>query len=213
MPDDVFAWNEDDPLARAPGETRKANDALNDYYALGMGRSHTKLESKYRESGVRTRYTTIKNWSWKYDWLKRVDAQVEIDNVAARAFWAEERREIRMEDLKASKALRARAARMRAFPVAEQVLIEKYPDGREKTVIIKPGKWRESDIARMETIASDLARRAAEMTKDRTAIVVEEIDYSSLTDEQLDRIIAGEPIAQVIAGTTRQSREREEAAD
>lgn len=166
----MTTYDPENPLARYTGETRKANDALNTYFGMGPGRSLRKLERKYQESTTKTRFTTIKRWSSKYHWQARVDAQSELDNAADREYWAEQRRQIRQADLKAAIALRDRAERMRAFPVARQV-VERYKDGREKTVVM-PTSWREADIARIETTASDLARRAAEMAKERTDVDV-----------------------------------------
>ena len=195
-----MSYNQKDPLVRMEGETRKANDALNLYYALGHGRSLTKLVEKLRESEARTRLPTVTRWSSKYKWGKRVDAQGEIDNAKDREYWAEARRQIRQDDMKAAVELRERAARMRAFPIAEQKIVEHYDDGRAKTVIIKPANWREADISRIETTASDLARRAADMKKESIGIDVTQVDWSQLTDEQLDRIISGASLSSVLGG-------------
>ena len=185
------------PLSRIAGETRKANEALHDYYGLGMGRSFSKLEKKYIETNIRTRAQTIANWSAKYAWQDRVAAQVAIDQEEERKFWANARREIRMMDYKAAIELRERAERMRAFPIAETVKEEN--DGKT-IIIIKPAGWREADISRIETTASDLARRAADMKKEKVGIDIQisDVDFSKLTDEQLGRIIAGEPIKSVV---------------
>ena len=199
-----FEWDADNPLARAKNETRKANDALSAYYGLGYGRSLSKLSQLYKETGKRTRSGTLAYWSGRYDWQKRISAQSEVDNAADRQFWAEQRRQIRQADLKASIALRDRAEQMRKFPLAQVEKVEKtYPDGRVKAVtIINPVRWSQSDLARFEKVASELARLAAEMEQTRAAVDVTtkgEKITSELTDE--------ERLAAIIAISERISKE------
>ena len=196
-----FEWDADNPLARAKGETRKANDALGDYFGMGIGRSLAKLRQKYSGSGVKTRYSTIANWSVKYHWQDRVDAQSEADNAADREYWADQRRQIRQADLKASVALRDRAEQMRKFPLAQVEKVEEfYKDGRVKAVtIVNPVRWSQADMARFEKVASELARLAAEMEQTRAVVDVttkgEKI--SGLTDEE--RIAALDTIRQRVS--------------
>lgn len=76
-------FDRDNPLNRIPGESRKANDALRDYYALGMERSMSKLQKKYKESGIKRGFDIIARWSSVFAWQARVDRQKQIDDKAS----------------------------------------------------------------------------------------------------------------------------------
>jgi hypothetical protein len=71
-----FTWDAENPLARAIGETSKANSALHDYAFMGSGRSLRKLHQKYIEDTSLeppTRHLrTLLGWSSKYAWQARV---------------------------------------------------------------------------------------------------------------------------------------------
>lgn len=87
MSDDERPWDWQDPLARYIGETRRANDALRDYWLMGPGRSLRKLldcycrqiesETDTREPPTR-RGATLFLWSSKYRWQARIDRAKEI---------------------------------------------------------------------------------------------------------------------------------------
>lgn len=82
-----FTWNADHPLDRCRGETRRANDALRDYWLMGPGRSIEKLYEHYRQEHDRettgkeppTRcLRTLYGWSSKYQWQARIDRAKKI---------------------------------------------------------------------------------------------------------------------------------------
>ncbi len=161
-------WNRDDPLARCKGETRKANDALRDYWLMGPGRSLAKLYQKYTkdtpESVPTHHLRTLKSWSTRFDWQARVDRAKELDDEAQQKEWEQRRREWKQEEWDIAHELLEKARLMLQFPPGETV--HEREDGT--LVIVKPAKWRASDIARYAETASKLVRLAAEMETERT---------------------------------------------
>lgn len=89
MSDHEFTWNADHPLDRCKGETRRANDALRDYWLMGPGRSLAKLRQSYIEptSHPPSRHLrTLAGWSTKYAWQARIDrAKKILDDEIAQA--------------------------------------------------------------------------------------------------------------------------------
>jgi len=97
-------WNKDDPLARYKGESRRANDALQDYYLMGSGRSLAKLLERYRgqsegKPGVgeppTRRKATLEGWSVRYQWQARVDRAKELDDQRTQELWEQRQEETR----------------------------------------------------------------------------------------------------------------------
>lgn len=87
MSDREFAWDPDSPFDRCRGETRRANDALYDYWLMGPGRSLRLLLDQYRqqtddesatEKPPTVRFRTLGGWSSRYQWQARVDRAKEI---------------------------------------------------------------------------------------------------------------------------------------
>ena len=95
----AISWNREDPLSRAPRETRKANDALGDYWRMGPGRSLAKLVRTYREGGADlppTRHLSIiEGWSTRYAWQARVDRAKALQDKATEQLWLERQLQIR----------------------------------------------------------------------------------------------------------------------
>ena len=88
-------WDRDNPLARVPGETSKANRALLDYAQMSTARSLRELAEKYREVEMRdvptTSANTIMKWSERYDWVARVARYDDILRERERAEYEAER--------------------------------------------------------------------------------------------------------------------------
>ena len=70
----------DDPLARIPGESRRANQALRDYAAMGVGRSLDALLTQYIDLAMtghrpltKVRFT-LHEWSRRNHWVARAAA-------------------------------------------------------------------------------------------------------------------------------------------
>lgn len=121
----ALAFDQEDPLARIPGETSRANQALRDYYHQGTTRSLRKLLAAYREqiaAGAASepptrRLQTLTGWSMTLAWQMRIDAQEALDRKAESAarqraleesarLWAERREQLREQDWSDAQALR-----------------------------------------------------------------------------------------------------------
>lgn len=80
----------DAPLKRIDGESRKANEALMDYWLMGGGRSLDKLAALYTSTTnpllkepPTKKINTLKTWSQKLHWQARIARQKEIDDEIA----------------------------------------------------------------------------------------------------------------------------------
>jgi len=77
MGNPVIVWDRTDPLAQARGESKRANQALHDYSAMGPGRSLRRLRERYIQqasssppAGFRpptASLATLETWSLKHD--------------------------------------------------------------------------------------------------------------------------------------------------
>jgi hypothetical protein len=85
-------WNNDSPLNRIKGESKKAHNALMDYFLMGGGRSLRKLGDKYVKQASSDyqakepptkKQNTLMAWSLRNHWQARIARQVEIDNEIA----------------------------------------------------------------------------------------------------------------------------------
>jgi len=76
-------FDQDSPLDRIAGESRRANDALRDYYGMGTDRTLKKLLERYTSGTgpvLTRRFSTLKEWSTRHGWQARVDRQKAIDD-------------------------------------------------------------------------------------------------------------------------------------
>jgi hypothetical protein len=75
-------WLKDTPLDRYDRETARANAALHDYALMGPGRSLARLLAQYSQQPAppTTHITTLKQWSARYDWARRVAAWDRLRN-------------------------------------------------------------------------------------------------------------------------------------
>ena len=196
-----FTFDHETPLARCKGETRKAHDALQDYWLMGSGRSIRKLLQKYNEPDTESpptrHFATLAGWSTRYAWQARIDRAKQIDDEALQREWEDRRKEWKQEEWDIAAKLLERAQQMLTFPVAEVT----YQNDDDSVQIVKPAKWKPVDIARFAEVASKLARLAAEMETERRKSENLNIDLSNLTDDQLQRIASGEDPIHVLATT------------
>lgn len=169
----VIVWDRTDPLAQARGESKRANQALRDYAAMGSERSLRKLHEHYiqqtsnkRPTGFRpptTSFATLSTWSLKLDWIARTERFDALAALDAEAAWRKRREEEREEEWQAARTLFRRARAMLDFPLAVEVEEE---DG---TKIERPTNWRMADAAKFIDLAAKLARLAARMRDDDPA--------------------------------------------
>jgi hypothetical protein len=85
-------FDDDAPLNRIKGESKKAHSAFMDYFLMGGGRSLRKLLAKFgklaeseasTETPPTTKWTTLSKWSHIHHWQARIARQTEIDNEIA----------------------------------------------------------------------------------------------------------------------------------
>lgn len=185
------------PLKRQRGERRDAHLAFLDYYAMGAKRSIQKLLDKYRAQAQQTpappttRHMTLARWSAENLWQARLDAQSDIETAEKMRVWEERRKAHAEREWEYAQALFERAETMLKYPLTEQ---KQTADGR--TVILKPVRWRASDITRYLETANELARRALglterlEITGDlQVNTAVELPDFDAMDTDELEDII------------------------
>lgn len=142
-----------------------------EYRLMGPGRSLAECANRWRDEKGRKRSKDAPG-AWRrayqqYQWKARAEAwdAVMLEEQARQEAekWAARRAEWREKEFSYAQALIEKAQLMlRAFAVARTVT----EDGG-RTIIIEPGDWRPSDIARFLDTASKLARLSTEMDTDR----------------------------------------------
>lgn len=181
-----------------PGETRRAILACNDYLRMGPGRSLQKLRQIYTESRPEKPPTkhlaTLKEWSNNFGWVRRsalYDAKVERHKNERRAEAMATGLALEYERIEELKAIYAtlRGEFEKSGLWVSDIKLSARGDQVEVEVFSK------ALIDSMRGVLDDLAKETGGR---RQRSVVENIDYSRLTDEQLQRIAAGEDPAQVI---------------
>ncbi len=210
---------------RRAGESDRAVIACNDYLRLGPGRSLAKLLQKGAKKNKKELSTesesTLKKWSADYDWRARSSAY-DAGLEAAK----NERRRKEMEAGLALDYERVRILKRLAKLLGDQLFDEggtangadgiDGADGRAYPNLwladvkqIGAGEFAERvDLVRfnaalVEQFRSALADLAAETggRKQKVDHTIANIDYGRLSDDQLQRIAAGEePIQVIISG-------------
>lgn len=211
-----FVFDPANPLAKMPGETQRANDALRDYYAMGPGRSLTNLLESYRNQEATKppptkRLDSLKGWSTKFAWVARVEAQRALDLESDKLLWDERRRQIRESDWAQGLALRDLANKVMAEGVNFIKTRRRLVKGSPKVVdptgrVLDPGTPDQvvvtmaldgGFLVKAATTGSELTRLAADMASTRQAVdldlagsvtLKQEVDYADLTDNQLKRL-------------------------
>lgn len=223
----------DDPLARIPGESKRANSALRDYFFMGDGRSLRKLLEIYKEQSLNNslttppalRFITLANWSSSYFWQDRISRMTEIEREKDYQLWESRRRQIRETDY--SNAQRLRDLFDRAMDEAPNFI-----KTRRKFIAGKDGSpdreivtlsFDTNAVARIAELASKLDRLAAEMETERTRSdvsgsittnAIPGIDFTDLTDEQIAETLARQSrIANQIARRIRDSQSRDDLSN
>jgi len=178
----VITWDRADPLAQAAGESRRANQALRDYAAMGAGRSLRKLHGRYVQQpsnnpptgfhAPTASFTTLSTWSLKHDWVARAERWDQVAAQEAEAAWRERREEEREEEWHLTRALFRRARDMLDYPLVVEV------EDEEGKPVQRATNWRMADAARFIELAAKLARLAARMhDDDPTASALPEVVF------------------------------------
>src|SRR5574343_1278729 len=134
----AIQWDSDNPLARAPGESKLANQALQDYAAQAPGkRSLRDLRAGYvqrasnddpAQTPPTTKANTIESWSQRNEWVARVNRHDDLETARVQALrdeaeraeiakWAKRRQEHREREWTISTTLAERAAAMLRTPL------------------------------------------------------------------------------------------------
>lgn len=202
-----ITFDPEHPLDRCAGETRRANDALRDYYQMGAGRSLRRLRDLYREKfegegdsikPPTRNFKTLIVWSTDDAWQARVDAQLRIDRAAEEAArsdalraqsaaWAERRMQVRERDWEQAEKLRKLADAIleespRFLKTSRKYIPPKNGDPeREIITIAIDAKLM---VNSLET-ASKLQRLAAEMETEHT--LEEQVSAESIEEVRAKR--------------------------
>lgn len=198
----MYQWNDDKPLDRAKGESRKAAQALWDYANMGPGRSLAKLLELYQNS-TKTVPTsaptlvlnTLKAWSVRYDWQARVARWEVIERAAEADVWARRREEFREQALEVSELARDVALRLLNHPPVEKVLVDQGEDGKPAVYQIKPMRWTLGHVVSLMGMSDRIGRltlgEPTETTEQRLSGQVGTTpDIANLSDDDLDDLIA-----------------------
>ena len=208
-----MSFDQDTPLNRVANETIKAHTALLDYFLMGAGRSQEKLQQEYSKTTVpkppSVHLRTLAGWSVRYHWQARIAQQNENDNALALAQY----RERHMGGDEAL-ALISDIARGDMGDFADVLSLADLAK-LDKSPLVKKATFHHSSnedgtITGRLTIDLYDSQKALEMIlkhhgsfeKDNVNQNIN-IDFASLSDEQLSRISKGESPMQVIASTVR----------
>lgn len=201
------------PLAKIPGESPRANQALRDYFAMGGGRSlRGLLESYSQQTDTKPptrRLKTLADWSTNLGWVARVEAQNALDLEADKVLWAERRAQIREADWTQGLALRDLANKLLGESTNFIKTRRRVVKGRPMRVgangeVLDPGEPDQVIVTmaldgpfmvKAAVTGSELTRLAAELETSResvnlagSVVVQREIDYADLSDSQLEKL-------------------------
>lgn len=193
------------PLDRRESDTARSWLALQDYAAMGAGRSLEKLVERYRngaDSVPARRLTTLKDWSRSGDWQARVAAYDEAQAATLRAEREAVRRQRRIAleeaDWKDGDELRRRALELLAEvpKFLRRSETEVQQDGELIRVITLALATGPAELARTLKVASALQRLSTgEPTEIHKAI---ESELEAFLDKLRDNLTPDE-YARVVA--------------
>lgn len=220
-------FSEDTPLSRIKGETQKAHNALMDYFLMGAGRSLAKLHQKYTNTTLNKPPTlhieTLKIWSSRYHWQARIAQQaenenaiilerIERDNAVRLAEW--QAQHMSEAEALATLAFQARGNMADFAGVRAQSDLSENPNAALVKNITQhytqttrgDGEGKQAEIKARIALGLYDAQRALELIlKHHGSFAADNkrqnlnVDMSSLTDDQLKRIAAGEDPLDVIS--------------
>ena len=187
---------------RVKGEREDQIGACNDYLRLGPGRSIAKLLDRYQQETKTIppskRLATLKSWSSKYNWVERAERYDAAQDLKKSAEISRLRNKGLAADYERIRELTWLADELRADLeeglYADDIKIAATGDTVEVQV------FKNAQVNQFRQVLNDIAKEVggrANMNMD--------IDLDLLTDHQLDRYIAGEPLINVLldqAGAT-----------
>ncbi len=179
------------PLTRIAKESRKANAALRDYWLMAAGRSLGKLIGNYQnriqsvsescpETPPTLRLPTLKQWSVRFHWQKRIAARQAIADAEDEDEWERRRTEQREREWTGGLSLFERAEQIAKLPYVkgsktDHIMITAEMVGQEiaTTTIVEPLNVSAKDEAALRGMASKLGRLASGMESDRQTVVLQ----------------------------------------
>ena len=190
---------------RTAEETAKAYAAFCLYRDLGSGRS---LRAAYAaakgcQKGVKRVSGYWQRWARDHQWKSRAEAyDAHLDAVKRKAEaqrWRERGEALVEEQFQLAQAMLEKVRRMLAFPLARETVEQTDEQGNPVDVTVEPANWNFNSAARLAKVAVEFGRLACGLPTQSEQSVQFDIDPSQLSDEQLERIIAGEHPAAVLA--------------
>lgn len=193
---------------RQPRESNAAAIACNDFLRMGPGRSLPALQATYAKSNQKSppaaSLGTLKQWSARYDWQLRAaayDALIEEEKNRAAA----EMRRAVMEQGFALDLERVRSLDKLASLLEGEVYEEvkrwlpdvKQIGGGEYAERVDIVRFNAALIEQFRGTLDDLAKETGGR-KQQLEHLMKLVDFSRLTDEQLDRLDAGEDPLRVL---------------
>lgn len=174
MPKDtMFFYDTSNPLSIGRNEGTRANKALNDYYLMGDTRSLDKLIAHYARNDKPTvnHVQTLKNWSSKFEWQRRVKEHDTIVN--ERVLLARQESLIKFANEYEDRAM---VTVRRLLDRADEIL----------AAPLDTANWSIDTAARLVATADKIARLTAKKETEITQVNVTDID--SIRDKLLARI-------------------------
>lgn len=212
-----FIWDTKDPLAKSPGETLRANQALRDYANMGAGRSLSSLQELYRarvrqnmaepipgspsESVPTQAIFTLKEWSSRYQWQARLEVLQELQRQEEEELWRERRIQVRQQDWQQGEELRKLVGKILDeapnFIKTRRRIIRGEEGERDKEIITLA--LDTSLLVRAAKLASALQRLSAglEVSRSHTELsgylatpTKDDMDLEGLDSEQIRSTLA-----------------------
>jgi hypothetical protein len=157
----MLAWG------RQENESARAFQAFEVYRDLGVERSLVKVGQTLGKSRA-----LIERWSAQHDWVDRVEALADRDEMLRREAVEEHVREGAEDRAKREAALLDRglavrelamtqAEKMVGWPLAEQRVVREGPDGEDATYVFMPAGWSKAPAVSMFNMAIGNARADA----------------------------------------------------
>lgn len=179
----MLAWG------RQENESARAFQAFEVYRDLGVERSLVKVGQTLGKSRA-----LIERWSVQHDWVNRVEALADRDEMLRREAveahvreGAEDRgkREAALLErgLEARERAMEKAMTMLAWPLAEQRRVEEGPDGEAVTYVFSPAKWS------MGTAVTYFQMATGSASPSDAAEPEEEFDFEGWTEEEISDFI------------------------
>jgi hypothetical protein len=206
-----LAMNEQ-PWMRQPDEPTKAYSGFLQYLFLPPSersiaraaedqegdKTTVKPRQKFGKKTAKIRQ--FETWSAKFDWVARVNAfddhqaaqafvyqQEAVSALAIKRAQAQERfleNEQRIADLFLKKL-----EQMLSFPLVEEVIKDRYPDGLPHVTIVKAVGWNFGTVARMARVFDHLGRAALGLPQ------ANQTDINEVAGVAVDRILAAAKVA------------------